>query len=108
MVGDLRAAYDAAAESNAQLHDVDEALVVAGRQIADQIDDAIENASGQERTKALYLMPHLVNILREMHATPEARRAANVVVADAKGGASSGSSSRSGARLEALKGGRSA
>ena len=107
-VGAVREGFDVASgDVNPQVAEVDAGLVALGAAIADQIDDALENGEGQERTKALYLGPHLVNILRELHATPEARRAANVIITDAKGGAPSGSS-RAGARLEALKGGKSA
>jgi hypothetical protein len=51
----------------------DAGLIASGQVLANQIDYAIENLSGQEVTKALYLTPHLVNILREMKATPAAR-----------------------------------
>ena len=73
-MGDLLDAFDSAARSNAALDaKVDKALVEAGRMIARQVDYAVENLSGQDVTKALYLTPHLVNILREMKATPAAR-----------------------------------
>ena len=52
----------------------DDAAVQSGRMIAAQIDYAVVNCSGQEVTKALYLMPHLMNVLDELGATPEARR----------------------------------
>lgn len=104
----LRKAYDASIKANAQVLEVDEALVEAGRAIADQIDFAVENLTGSDLTKALYLTPHLMNVLREMHATPESRRAAGVVVEEAKAGAKRAPSSRSKARLESLKGGKSA
>lgn len=69
---ELRAAFDASASSATDLHPtVDKALVEAGRKIADRVDEAV--ASGNER--ALYLLPHLVNILREMMATPASRAA---------------------------------
>lgn len=52
---------------------VDAALIAAGRAVARQIDYALRHGTGQEVTKALYLVPHLMNVLREMGATPEAR-----------------------------------
>lgn len=104
----LRKAYDASVEVNAQVADVDAALVEVGRAIADQIDYAVDNLEGSDLTKALYLTPHLMNVLREMHATPESRRAAGVVIKDAKAGGERAKSSRSAARLESLKGGKSA
>lgn len=52
----------------------DEAVIQSGRMIASQIDYATTHGTGQEVTKALYLMPHLMNVLDELGATPEARR----------------------------------
>lgn len=52
----------------------DEAAIQSGRLIAEQIDYAIRNCTGQEVTKALYLMPHLMNILNTLGATPESRK----------------------------------
>lgn len=60
--------------SNGELKGEDEALIQSGRMIASQIDYAVTHGSGVEVTKALYLMPHLMNVLTEMGATPEARR----------------------------------
>ena len=85
--GDLRIAFDASVEANAEMHvRVDGALVEAGRHIADRVDDAIATCEGQELTKALYLMPHLVNILREMLATPASRRNAGLIAREGAGG----------------------
>jgi len=72
-MGDLRDAFDDSAEASSVLTAADAALVEAGRKIADRIDEAIATGEGQEVTKALYLVPHLVNILREMLATPAIR-----------------------------------
>jgi hypothetical protein len=70
---ELRAAFDESAQTSVELNpSMDKALVEAGRKIADQVDEAV--AAGNER--ALYLLPHLVNILREMMATPASRLAA--------------------------------
>lgn len=73
-MGDLRDAFDRTTDANRKLvGGVDDALVAAGRAIADQVDFSVENLSGAERTKAMYLMPHLMNVLKEMLATPAAR-----------------------------------
>lgn len=42
--------------------------------MARQIDYALRHGQGQEVTKALYLVPHLMNVLRELGATPAARK----------------------------------
>jgi hypothetical protein len=85
-MGDLRAAYDRSVDANTQLTAVlDDALVEAGRKIADRVDEATATGEGQEVTKALYLLPHLMNVLREMHATPDARMKANVGKEEARG-----------------------
>lgn len=55
--------------------DADEALIAACRQVARQIDHAVANGTSLEATKALYLLPHLWNGLRELGATPAARAA---------------------------------
>lgn len=62
----------------------DDAAVQSGRMIAAQIDYAVVNCSGQEVTKALYLMPHLMNVLNELGATPEARRRIKEAAGDTK------------------------
>lgn len=62
----------------------DDAAVQSGRMIAAQIDYAVVNCSGQEVTKALYLMPHLMNVLDELGATPEARRRIKEAAGDTK------------------------
>lgn len=51
----------------------DEALVASGRAFAQQVDYAVKHLLGQDVTKALYLLPNLVNVLRELGATPQAR-----------------------------------
>jgi len=86
-MGTLRDAFDATAKANGLLAgDLDAAVVEAGRKIADEIDYAVNNYEGQERTKALYLTPHLMNVLKEMLSTPAARKAAGVEVKEAAGG----------------------
>lgn len=70
----VASAFDRAVEANRVVEDQDQALVAVGRKIAEQIDYASEFLTGQELTKALYLTPHLVNVLKEMLATPAARK----------------------------------
>lgn len=73
-MGDLLDAYNASVRDNPSVDaKVDKALVESGRTIARQIDYAVDHLEGQDVTKALYLMPHLVNILKELRATPLVR-----------------------------------
>jgi len=97
--GDVLAAFEQTVESSSQVGDVDAALVAAGRKIASRIDTAVASGEGTEVTKALYLAPHLVNILREMLATPAARKAVQ---------GAAGESQRAGrlAQLRSIEGGR--
>jgi hypothetical protein len=79
MAGNLRQAFDDSVEANRHLvAGLDSAIVESGRAIADRVDDALEQGEGQEVTKALYLIPHMMNVLREMYATPKARRDAGI------------------------------
>jgi hypothetical protein len=55
--------------------EADETLIAACRQVARQIDYAVANGTSLEATKAMYLLPHLWNGLRELGATPAARAA---------------------------------
>lgn len=55
--------------------DADETLIAACRQVARQIDHAVAHGTSLEATKAMYLLPHLWNGLRELGATPAARAA---------------------------------
>lgn len=82
-MGSLSDEFESTVKACAEVGPMDAALVEAGRKVAAQID-AVEGMTGPEVTKALYLMPHLVNILKEMLATPAARKAAGL---DAKGNA---------------------
>jgi hypothetical protein len=75
----MRKAYDESVDTSKHLlSGVDAALVASGRAIADRVDEALASGDGTEVTKALYLVPHMLNILREMLATPSARINANV------------------------------
>lgn len=60
----------------------DAALVASGRKIAHHIDEVFRTGSDLEKTKALYLMPHLKGILADMHATPESRAQAEAIAKD--------------------------
>lgn len=82
----LRKAFDASAATSTQLQDVDAGLLEAGRKIADRVDEAVATGEGQEVTKALYLLPHMVNVLREMLATPASRNAAKLAAPKDEGG----------------------
>lgn len=77
----------------------DEALVASGRRIAERIDTAAGTGDAMAETKALYLLPHLMNILRELGATPAAR-------ADLKAQAKNGDNEKR-AKLTALRAGAS-
>lgn len=82
----LRSAFDASVESSTQVQDVDAGLIEAGRKIADRVDQAVATGEGQEVTKALYLVPHMVNVLRELLATPASRNAARLSANAGEGG----------------------
>lgn len=72
--GRLVSAFDTTVAA-LDLGDVDGTVVAAGRAVAAQIDYAVTYGTGLEVTKALYLLPHLMNVLRELGATPAAREA---------------------------------
>lgn len=74
----VRAALDESIAANGGLRPIDAGLVASARAVADRIDEAVASADGQELTKALYLVPHVTNLLREMLATPASRNAANL------------------------------
>lgn len=81
---ELREAFDdSAIAASGYDADLDAALLAAGRAIADRIDAAMCGDDHTETTKALYMVPHLVNILREMGATPKARLEEAVASANA-------------------------
>lgn len=71
---EMRDAFDesAAAAAGVDRH-LDASILASGRAIADRIDAALCSDDATETTKALYMVPHLVNILRELGATPKAR-----------------------------------
>ena len=83
----LLTAFDAAVAGNKQIEaGLDDAIIATGRSIAESIDTILADpeATATDRTKALYLAPHLVAILRELLATPAARKAMGVAAADTK------------------------
>lgn len=88
-MGKLLAAFDksVAQSANGQLvTELDDAIVQTGRSIAQSIDDILADptATATDKTKALYLAPHLVAILRELLATPAARKQMGLATADTK------------------------
>ena len=85
-MGDLRDAFDKTVKASHLIQPVDSALLEAGRKIADRVDEVTETGDGQEITKALYLVPHMMNILREMFATPASRKAAGLDDKETAGG----------------------
>ena len=83
----LLTAFDAAVAGNKQIEAVvDDAVVATGRSIAKAIDDILadDTATATDKTKALYLAPHLVAILRDLLATPLARKQMGLATADTK------------------------
>lgn len=83
----LLTAFDAAVAGNKQIEAVvDDAVVATGRSIAETIDKVLADpeATASDKTKALYLAPHLVSILKELLATPLARKQMGLATADTK------------------------
>lgn len=75
-MSDLVSAFERTAEATEGLdREVDASLIESGRTMSRRIQEAVDGGDGAEVTKALYLIPHLLNILREMGATPAARGA---------------------------------
>ena len=86
MAESLRSSFDESVRANKQLiGGLDDGLVASGRVIADRVDEALETGEGQEVTKALYLIPHLMNVFREMYASPKSRREAQIEEEAARG-----------------------
>lgn len=80
----LRDAFDASVRTSTVVQGVDAALIETGRAIADRVDAAVAFGEGQEVTKALYLLPHMVNVLRELLATPASRQAAGLAITEVR------------------------
>lgn len=70
----LTSAYDQTIDE-LTLDTLDQALVALGRRYCEQVDAASGLGDPIAVTKALHLIPHVVNILRELGATPAARGA---------------------------------
>ena len=70
----LTRAFEESVKTSRQLvAGLDDALIAAGRRLAERVDEAVATGDGQEVTKALYLLPHMMNVLREALATPASR-----------------------------------
>lgn len=78
-MADVTGAFDRAVAANKELlgDDLDAALIEAGRALAEHIDTGADGA--------VYLVPHLMNVLREMYASPKSRRDAGIGKEDARG-----------------------
>ncbi len=68
----LAAAFDRTVAA-LPLKEADTAAIAAGRRIAVQIDRVSRTGSPLEVTKALYLIPHLMNVLEKLGGTPHSR-----------------------------------
>lgn len=73
------------AASGQVVESLDAAAIAATLQLADRVDQA-RATGGMEETKALYLLPHLRNFLRELLATPAARLEAGLTEKKDDGG----------------------
>lgn len=93
----LTEAYDATI-AQLDLEPEDAAAIASGRRVAERIDAAAAAGDATVETKALYLLPHLMNILDALGATPAAR-------AELKAKAKSGDTDKR-AKLRALRGGQ--
>ena len=72
-------------------------VIASGRVIADRIDAALCDDDRTEVTKSLYLVPHLINVLRELGATPAQEASVQAAVAESKasgGGVKGGTAGR--------------
>lgn len=72
----LRKSFDEAVATSTEVKSVDVGVIELGRQYCDAIDQAMAFSKGEELTKALYLGPHVLGVLKELLATPAAREAA--------------------------------
>jgi hypothetical protein len=67
-------AFDAVVDQM-ELTTADGALVAAGRRLCEQLDLTAAAGDVTQLSKSMYLIPHLVTVLRELGATPAARLA---------------------------------
>lgn len=82
----LTTAFDRTVDALAVNPDLDAALVALGRRYCEQVDAASGLGDPLAVTKALHLMPHVVSVLRELGATPEARGEVRAVAPAAAAG----------------------
>jgi hypothetical protein len=68
----LRKAFEASL-AGVTVTQADTALVEAGRRLCDQMDQAEASGDPASSQKSLFLMPHLINVLRDLGATPAVR-----------------------------------
>lgn len=61
---------------------IDAAAVAAGRRLAERIDASIGSLDPAAETKALYLIPHFMNVLTMLGATQEARASLGAVASE--------------------------
>lgn len=101
--GETQKAIDAATHLTA----ADSGVVAVLLRLARAVDDIDEDGLNPAGKLDNVSIPTYLKYAEALSLTPAARNAAGIVIVDAKGGAPSGSS-RAGARLEALKGGKSA
>ena len=81
--GLLKAYEDTVKALDDRLKPEDSALIQSGRMIASQIDSPSPTHRHRSH-QSLYLMPHLMNVLRELGATPDARGSIANAIQDAK------------------------
>lgn len=77
------AAIEAAGDS---ITPIDDGAVALAKTYAATIDEVIDSGDPMAITKALYLGPHLLNVLGVLGLTPEARKQVAGQVAEAKTG----------------------
>lgn len=91
----LRKAFDATVRDNPLIDSAkDHAIIETAGAVFDRIDAAMATGDGAEVTKALYLIPHAMNALDRMLATPSARLNAEIAGANKAAGEDSDKSER--------------
>ena len=94
---EMREAFDQTVESLGVDVKLYAAAIASGRVIADRIDAALCMDDRTEVTKSMYLVPHLINVLRELGATPAQVSDVKAKAAEAKpegGAAKNGTAAR--------------
>lgn len=87
---EMRGAFDQTVEALGVDGAKHAAAIAAGRVMADRIDASLAHDERTDVTKSLYLVPHLINVLRELGATPAAEAAIRGAAAGAKDEAGNG------------------